>query len=169
MLIVRTHASDEAESEAVYSRCERYRYSLTRIWNARGRKILFVMLNPSTATEIVNDPSVERCERRARAMGFGQFRVCNIFAWRSTDPSALARVGDPVGEHNDQAIIESSEWPDMIVCAWGNHGRLLDRGRTAERMLRRAGRELHHFGITKAGHPRHPLYVGYRVEPMAWR
>ena len=79
-MITRTHTKGDAPSTAVYSDCERYRYSLTRIWNPAGPKVLFVMLNPSTATEVQNDPTVERCERRARALGFGGFRVTNIFA-----------------------------------------------------------------------------------------
>ena len=70
-MITRTHVKGDAPSVAVYSQCELYRYTLTRTWDAHGQKVLFVMLNPSTATEIQNDPTVERCERRARALGFG--------------------------------------------------------------------------------------------------
>ena len=85
-MIVRTHQKGDAASVAEYSDCEKYRYKLTRIWEPAGRKVLFVMLNPSTATEVQNDPTVERCERRARTLGYGGFRVTNIFAWRDTDP-----------------------------------------------------------------------------------
>ena len=77
-MITRTHVKGDAPSVAVYSPCETYRYELTRTWDPDGGKVLFVMLNPSTATEVQNDPTVERCERRARALGFGGFRVCNI-------------------------------------------------------------------------------------------
>ena len=66
-----------------------YRYALTRVWDPLGPRLSFVMLNPSTATEVQNDPTVERCERRARALGFGGFRVTNIFAWRDTDPRKM--------------------------------------------------------------------------------
>ena len=85
-MITRTHLKGDADSVAVYSPCERYRYLLTRVWDGAGPRALFVMLNPSTATEFQNDPTVERCERRARALGFGAFRVANIFAFRATDP-----------------------------------------------------------------------------------
>ena len=78
-MITRSFTKGDAPSEAVYSDCETYRYLLTREW-AKGPRALFVMLNPSTATEVQNDPTVERCERRARALGFGAFRVTNIFA-----------------------------------------------------------------------------------------
>ena len=66
-MITRTHQKGDAASVALYSTCERYRYALTRIWDEAGGKVSFVMLNPSTATEVQNDPTVERCERRARA------------------------------------------------------------------------------------------------------
>ncbi|HEV8035664.1 DUF1643 domain-containing protein, partial [Yoonia sp.] len=74
-MITRTHIKDDAPSTAIYSDCERYRYALTRTWDAKGKRVLFVMLNPSKATEVQNDPTVERCERRARALGFGAFQV----------------------------------------------------------------------------------------------
>jgi len=79
-MITREFLKGDAHSTAIYSDCERYRYLLTRVWEPAGRKALFVMLNPSTATEVQNDPTVERCERRARTLGFGAFRVTNIFA-----------------------------------------------------------------------------------------
>lgn len=158
----------DAASVAVYSDCEQYRYLLTRTWDTAGSKALFVMLNPSTATEVQNDPTVERCERRARALGFGSFRVCNIFAWRETDPRRMRRAQDPVGPENDAAIRDGCLWGDMIVCAWGTHGAHLDRGAAVERLMRDTGRPLHHLGLTKDGHPKHPLYIGYATRPVPW-
>ena len=167
-MITRHHRKGDADSVAGYSDCERYRYLLTRTWDPGGDKALFVMLNPSTATELQNDPTVERCERRARALGFGAFRVCNIFAWRETDPAKMRRAADPVGPGNDRAITESCPWADRIICAWGAHGAHLDRGPEVERLMRATGRPLYHLGLTRAGHPRHPLYVGYATQPMPW-
>jgi len=168
-MITRTHTKDDAPSTAVYSDCERYRYTLTRVWDPAGRKALFVMLNPSTATEVQNDPTVERCERRARALGFGAFRVTNIFAWRDTDPKKMRAADDPVGPANDGAIREGAAWADQVICAWGAHGAHLDRGRQVEALLRDTGRALYHLGLTKAGHPKHPLYIGYAKQPEPWR
>jgi hypothetical protein len=167
-VIERRHLKGDAESLAVYSDCEQYRYILTRVWSAEGSKALFVMLNPSTATEMQNDPTVERCERRARALGFGAFRVCNIFAWRDTDPKLMRHAEDPVGPGNDAAIRESCLWADTIVCAWGSHGEHLERGPAVERLMRSTGRSLHHLGLTRQGHPRHPLYISYTVAPTLW-
>lgn len=167
-LLTRTHQKGDAWSEAVYSPCESYRYLLTRTWDAGGPRALFVMLNPSTATELQNDPTVERCERRARALGFGAFRVCNIFGFRATDPKVMRAAADPVGPGNDEAIAGSAPWADRIVCAWGSHGAHLDRGRAVERLLRGTGRPLHHLGLTRDGQPRHPLYIGYDRQPEPW-
>ncbi|MGL4235155.1 DUF1643 domain-containing protein [Tabrizicola sp.] len=166
-MITRGFTKGDAVSEAVYSDCEKYRYLLTRVWGA-GQKALFVMLNPSTATEVQNDPTVERCERRARALGFGAFRVTNIFAFRATDPRVMRAVDDPVGPANDAAILESAPWADKIICAWGNHGLHLDRGAKVEALLRNTGAALFHLGITGQSQPRHPLYVSYDQQPERW-
>ncbi|SEP96313.1 DUF1643 domain-containing protein [Thalassovita taeanensis] len=167
-MITREFLKGDAQSTAVYSDCENYRYLLTRVWDPAGRKALFVMLNPSTATEVQNDPTVERCERRARALGFGSFRVTNIFAWRDTDPRAMRAATDPVGPENDRAIADSCDWADQIIAAWGAHGDHLNRGPAVARLLRDTGRTIHHLGLTKGGHPKHPLYIAYTQQPQQW-
>ena len=167
-MITRSHQKGDAASTAVYSDCKAYRYTLTRTWDPAGSRALFVMLNPSTATEVQNDPTVERCERRARALGFGAFRVTNIFAFRATDPRVMRAAGDPVGPANDAAIAESAPWADQIICAWGTHGAHLGRGPEVEALLRATGRPLWHLGLSKAGHPKHPLYIAYSQQPERW-
>ncbi len=167
-MITKTHIKDDAPSVAIYSDCENYRYSLTRTWDETGKRVLFVMLNPSTATEVQNDPTVERCERRARTLGYGAFCVCNIFAYRATDPKVMRAQADPTGPANDAAIIDASDWADDIICAWGTHGEHLQRGPEMERILRAQPKPLTHLGLSKAGHPKHPLYIGYKVQPMMW-
>lgn len=166
-VLTRQFTKGDAVSEAVYSDCETYRYLLTRVWSP-GKRALFVMLNPSTATEVQNDPTVERCERRARALGYGAFRVTNIFAFRATDPRRMRASADPVGNANDAAILDSVGWADRIVCAWGNHGLHLNRGAQVEAMLRQTGAPLFTLGLTGHGQPRHPLYVGYDQLPQPW-
>jgi hypothetical protein len=167
-MITKRFTKGDAESVAEYSGCEAYRYALTRVWDGAGGKVAFVMLNPSTATEVQNDPTVERCERRARALGFGAFRVVNIFAYRATDPRVMRAQGDPVGPANDAAILAAAEWADRLVCAWGSHGGHLDRGAAVEAVLRRTGQPLYQLGLTKAGQPKHPLYIGYDRQPEVW-
>ena len=167
-MITRTHTKDDAPSTATYSDCERYRYALTRTWDATGKRALFVMLNPSKATEVQNDPTVARCERRARALGFGAFQVTNIFAWRDTDPQKMRKAADPIGPANDEAIHNGALWADTIIAAWGTHGEHLNRGPATESLLRATGKPLHTLGLSKHGHPKHPLYISYSQQPMLW-
>ncbi|MCV2893577.1 DUF1643 domain-containing protein [Lentibacter sp. XHP0401] len=167
-MIERTHIKGDAPSTAVYSDCENYRYLLTRVWEPEGRKALFIMLNPSTATEVQNDPTVERCERRARALGFGGFRVTNIFAWRDTDPKNMRAAAEPIGGENDKSIAESCAWADQIIAGWGAHGEHLQRGQAVEALLRATRLPVFHLGLTKAGHPKHPLYIAYTQQPERW-
>jgi len=166
-MIIRRHTGEAAISTAVYSDCELYRYSLSRIWG-EGARIMFVMLNPSTADEQRNDPTVERCERRARNLGYGGFRITNIFAWRATDPRDMRRAADPIGPDNDAVLTEGAVWADRIIAAWGVHGAHLGRGGAVARLLADGTTPLFHLGLSKAGHPRHPLYLPYHQEPVPW-
>lgn len=167
-MIIREHVTETCRSIAIYSDCERYRYSLTRVWNEALPKLGYVMLNPSKATELQNDPTVERCERRARALGYGAFQVTNIFAWRETDPAKMRRAADPDGPDNDAALAALMDWADRVVAGWGTHGAHLGRGAAVEAVLRQAGQPVYCFGLTKDGHPRHPLYVAYAQNPILW-
>ena len=163
-MITRAHQKGDAASAAVYSDCEAYRYALTREW-APGRRLLVVMLNPSTATERANDPTVERCERRARTLGFGAFRVVNLFAFRATDPRELLAATDPVGPRNDAFL--HSYLPDGVA-AWGAHKMASTRARGVVRAFVRSS-PLWCLGVTKDGHPRHPLYVRADAPLIPWR
>ena len=167
-MIVRRHEGEGCVSVARYSDCERYRYDLTRTWEPSGPKALFVMLNPSTASELANDPTVARVESRARRMSFGAYRVCNLFAWRATRPDQLLGASAPVGPENDEVLAEACRWADQVICAWGNHGELSSRGTEVESLLRRTTGPLFHLGLTQKGHPKHPLYLPYSVQPVEW-
>ena len=126
------------------------------------------MLNPSTATELQNDPTVERCERRARALGFGGFKVTNIFAWRDSDPRKMRAATAPIGLENDAAIQEACSWADQVIAAWGTHGAYLNRGAQVVELLRQSGKPILHLGLSKQGHPKHPLYIAYAQQPEIW-
>ncbi len=166
-MITRQHQTDAATSTAIYSDCETYRYALTRQWGD-GPNLLYVMLNPSKATELANDPTVERCERRARALGYGAFRVTNIFGLRETDPYAMRRHAAPDGPENDTVLRQAAMWADDILAAWGTHGAHRARGPDVAQILRDTGQPLYHLGLTKDGHPRHPLYVAYAQPLIRW-
>lgn len=163
MTVTRHSKDGDTERSAEFSECGRYRYRLARWWGT-GRRLVWVMLNPSTADEQENDPTVERCERRARSMGFDGVEVVNIFALRSTDPNALYIEPDPIGPCNARAILEAA-LTGRVVCAWGGHGKLHGHADRAEKMLREFDHELYALKVNRDGSPAHPLYVPYRVEP----
>lgn len=167
-MITRSHIKGAARSCAVYSDCESYRYSLTRIWDRTGPRVTFVMLNPSTASELHNDPTIHRCEQRSRISGYGSFCAVNIFALRATDPREMRAAADPEGPDNRNALTTAAHWANRIIAAWGVHGEHREQGRAVAERLRSEGHVLYHMGLTKAGHPRHPLYLPYRVAPQIW-
>lgn len=146
--------------EAEFSPCRRYRYTLTRWWGSSA-PCVFLMLNPSTATEVVNDPTITRCMGFAKRWGFGALVILNLFAWRSTDPRQLYRVEDPIGPENDLHIARVAREAGAIVCAWGTHGRLLDRDRRVAELLASIENKpaIECLGLTKGGDPKHPLYL----------
>lgn len=125
---------------------------------------MFLMLNPSTADESKNDPTVERCERWARSWGYGGLLVCNLFAFRATDPIDMKAARDPVGPDNDAAILECADRAGKVICGWGNHGGHLGRSSAVRKAL--AWKELHCLRITQAGEPQHPLYLPNDIKPI---
>ncbi len=159
-------SSPDGQRWALFSPCEKYRYLLVIRWREGGRLLNFCMLNPSTADENQNDPTVERCERRARSMGFSGLIVTNIFAYRSTDRSVLYKLSDPIGEHNNESIIYAALQSHQVVCAWGNEGKILNRGRKVIELLRFADQQPLCLRMTKAGQPEHPLYLSYSIHPF---
>lgn len=155
------------ESGADFSQCRKYRYRLWRKWG-EGAKVGFVMLNPSTADEHRNDPTIERCHRRAVAMGFSALEIVNIFAFRATDPKDLKRAKKPVGPDNDQAILKAAEDCDQLICAWGSHGNHKLRSEGVKRLLASNNIDVFALSLTKQGEPGHPLYIPYTQRPQPW-
>lgn len=167
-MITRYHKDDSAASWASYSDCETYRYALCRVWDATAQRVTFVMLNPSKATEQANDPTIARCEARARALGFGALQVTNLFALRETDPHTMRKHPAPIGPDNDAVLIASADWANVTIAAWGVHGEHQARHTSVRRIFQDNGVDLHCLGLTKDGHPRHPLYLPYTMLPQAW-
>lgn len=153
----------DALAWATYSKCERYRYVLGRFWDEDKPWLVACLLNPSTATENVLDPTLRRVEGFAKRDNYGGFIVVNCFAYRSTNRKALFTVDDPIGERNDEAIVESINNLDFVkvVAGWGNP----DNKKISKRMKHVFNLPLnifywHTFGsLTKRGYPRHPLYL----------
>lgn len=152
---------------ARFSQCRRYRYTLSRQWGQGGVWVNFLMLNPSTADATVNDPTITRCIRRAQGMGAGGLIVTNLFAWRATDPDDMKRAGDDaVGPENDQWILNAANISSQVICAWGNHGRHLDRSAAVLKILEPHKHKLFALNVTQAREPQHPLYVSLKKIPQ---
>ena len=157
-------------TEVVFSPCEKYRYWLSREWDdSEGKTLGFIMLNPSTADAVKNDPTVERCMRRAKMLGYGGFVVVNLFAYRATDPKDMLSCQDPVGPENNTYIIRAAHECEKLVCAWGVHGRHQDRCYQVMGFLEPFAEKIHCLGETKEGFPRHPLYTGYDTPLIHWK
>ena len=154
-------------SWASFSNDRLYRYDLHRVVGEGRSVVTFVMLNPSTADETSNDPTVKTCIRYAQKWNYGRLTVVNIFAYRSTDPRELYELDDPIGTANDSAIRAAARVADLVVCAWGTHGKLLKRGEAVRQMLNEIC-EPHVLELTKEGHPHHPLYLKENRVPIAW-
>lgn len=154
---------------ATFSPCRLWRYSLWRRWSdcAPDHMVAFIGLNPSTADETKDDPTVRRCINYAKTWGFGGMVMLNAFAYRATDPNEMKRQTDPVGPENDACLIEASTLFAQMVACWGTHGVWLGRQDHVAELLK--GRHLFHLGLTKGGSPRHPLYLPKSVEPVLWK
>lgn len=154
---------------ATLSEDGRYRYLLTRTWpqpldgDPYVSRILFVMLNPSTADARFDDPTIRRCVGFAQRWGYTDLTVANLYAYRATSPNDLWRADDPVGPLNNGYLRRAAREAGLIVCAWGVHGLRDGRGAAVLRMLRDEPRRhpghLYCLGLTSGGEPRHPLYV----------
>jgi hypothetical protein len=149
------------KSSAVFSKCNKYRYSLTRVWNKSKPKIMFLMLNPSTADEVNDDPTIRRCIDFAKTWGFGGLYVCNLFAFRSTDPKGLLEINDPFGEQNLTYIRKLANKVDTIICAWGNKPILekILKNKTPYDILNIDILKLNYLELSKDEIPKHPLYL----------
>lgn len=151
-----------------FSPCGGYRYVMGHEWGP-GPKLVSVALNPSVGNKEKNDPTNERLERRAVRMGLDGVIFLNLFPIVATDPKDMKAADNPFGdrERADSVIVEYCR-ENFILCGWGTHGS--HRGRDAEikTLLRGQGFTLHVLALTKAGQPKHPLYVSYETAPTVW-
>lgn len=149
-------------SHATFSPCRTYRYTLLRDLGMQTPKLTAVMLNPSTADESKDDPTIRRLIGFARSWGHGSLLVLNLFAIRATDPRVMRAAADPVGPENDDhlraALIETKRLGLPVLAAWGAHGGHLGRDFHVLHKLV-DGVDWRCLGRTHRGHPKHPLYV----------
>jgi hypothetical protein len=146
----------EIRRETLFSPCRTYRYSLWREWDMFNRMfVVFIGLNPSTADESKDDPTIRRCIGFAKEWGFGALCMLNLFAFRATDPKDMMSAGDPIGPENDGILRSICRESGKIIAAWGVHGSFLGRDKEVSKLIPM----MWCLGTTKDGFPRHPLYV----------
>lgn len=149
-----------------------YRFSLWRSWNERGDRILWVMLNPSDADDVDNDPTVRKCIGFARRLGFGSIEIVNLYAFRTPFPETLLEklrkhgIDYVVGPQNDARIVDACTRAKTVMAAWGSQSFIEGRARHVSDLLRAHHPNVLCLGRTKDGHPRHPSRLGYATVPQ---
>jgi len=171
-------ALQQAHKQATLSPCGLYRYHLSReqsmlqlISDGNYGRLVFIMLNPSTADHRIDDRTISKCWGYAMRSGYMGFDVINLYAWRATDPDELKTAADPVGPENNvwiERVVERAMRLDRyaIVCAWGVRGGV--RAMRVAKTLTDLGARLHYLRLTKDGHPEHPLYLPNACMPTLW-
>lgn len=165
-----------------FSPCRRYRYTLWREFypllainppllpvegNRAHNYLMVIGLNPSTADETKDDPTIRRCIGFAKLWGYGALCMTNLFAWRATNPEDMKAQEQPNGFLNDYHLFERAKGAGMILAAWGKHGR--HKGRDADVLCLLESFELHALAVNKDGSPKHPLYVAADTAPFRYR
>ena len=148
---------------AVFSPCRTYRYALSRVWSADKPYALFIGLNPSTADETLDDPTIRRCIDFAKRWGYGGLVMANLFAYRATEPAVMKRAAEPVGELNDPWLIALAAQAGVVIAAWGEQGAFGQRSAQVRQLIP----QLHYLQLNKSGEPRHPLYLKRTLLPQA--
>ncbi len=160
------------QTGAVLSECGRFRYRLSRVWNANIPPAVFICLNPSTADAEADDPTIRRCVGFAKTFQCGGIVVVNLFALRATDPRELKKASDPVGPDNDSYIRHAVSWGSPIIAAWGacqQHMPRAHNDRIAAVLKLLSDFDLYCLGKTKDGHPRHPLMLANSAKLTLFR
>lgn len=161
----------EPKNGAVISECGHYRYLLWRtLFDSVKPPIdcVFVMLNPSIADATKNDPTINICVDFCMRWGFSRLVVVNLFALIATDPKKLKADPEPIGPLNDDYINMAVWQSDRVICAWGANCEMDDRHERVKEMLISVP-GVYHLGLTKKGHPRHPLYLKRTTVPIQWK
>lgn len=149
---------NDIKSEAKFSECGKYRYMLSHTWDETKQSIVFIGLNPSTATAEMDDPTIRRVKRFAKDWGYGGVHMMNLFAWVTPYPDELLKCADPIGENDKYFKFISKLQPDILF-AWGSFKEAKGRAKIVSEMFPNAVC----LGFTKDGSPKHPLYVAAKT------
>lgn len=150
------------KKSANFSRCRTYRYALWRSWDEHKPYAMMIGLNPSTADEVEDDPTLIRCINFAKSWGYGGVCMTNLFAYRATDPNDMKAAADPVGASNNRWLTRLAKEAGIVVAAWGNDGDYLNRASQIKNKIP----NLYCLKMNKSGEPAHPLYLRAELKPV---
>lgn len=178
------HAEKLADRRTIFSSCRKYRYTLWRDWSEELKNsgvfftedpyaayhigtpdsyVQFIGLNPSTADENLDDPTIRRCIGFSKAWGFGAFCMTNLFAFRATDPKVMKNCDSPetpdLSLTNRQHIMSIASEAGLVIAAWGTHGSHMGLGADTILCFNQNKIKIHHLGLNADGTPKHPLYL----------
>ena len=155
---------------AIFDEHMRYRYSLTRVWNEKGPKVVFIMLNPSLANDKEDDRTTKRIINFAKKFGYGSLEVVNLFAYITPKYIELKDLekSEAVGKENNKYLIRALKSADKIIAAWGENGTIHQRHEEIVQII--DGYDIDSLGSpTRDGHPRHPLYLSNDIELLPYK
>lgn len=153
------------QKNAILSKDREYRYVLSRIWDETKPMVMIIGLNPSTADETEDDPTIGRCISFSKSWGYGGVYMLNLFAFRATQPSDMFEALTPIGSENDNFIEMYAKKVDKIICAWGNDGVYKDRSHYIQKKIT----NLFYLKMNQTGEPSHPLYLKSDLVPQKWK
>lgn len=154
------------------SPCGLYRYELTRPLDTGAGRVLWVMLNPSTADADLDDSTICKCIGFTERWGFAKLVVVNLFAFRATDPAELRQIADPIGPDNLVALQAQLFRYDRVVLAWGANAKRLRRDPKIDAHVRYVEGlypDAACLGFNRDGSPKHPLYIKYETAPAPFQ
>jgi hypothetical protein len=172
------------ERKTIFSDDRKFRYALWREWDlprglpygtngadgfkplplhAASEFCMFIGLNPSTANEMDDDPTIRRCVRFARDWGFGGICMTNLFPMVTAYPDELDEV--QFSDENRELVMDAAKAAGKIICCWGNFSQAQKWGRALIEVLVEDNLPVSHLGQNQNGSPKHPLYLKRTTQP----
>lgn len=167
-----------SQRATVFSPCRLYRYTLWREWDCDSLTgcaddlpnvesyLMVIGLNPSTADETKDDPTIRRCVNFAKRWGYGALCMTNLFAWRDTKPANMKRAHNPVGEDNHHHLLSCAASAGLVLAAWGKNGSFQNQDINVRQWLSSIGVPIYCLRKNGDGSPEHPLYVPAETTPI---
>ncbi|MEE3035291.1 MAG: DUF1643 domain-containing protein [Bacteroidota bacterium] len=143
---------------AILSDDRKHRYLLSRIWNQNNENILFIMLNPSSADEDLDDRTTKKIIRFSKKWGFGGLYICNLYTYRTSSPKKLFSLAKNKRGSNKDEIKKHAKKCSKVVYAWGNKEKVPS-------WLNEMVLNPTYIELSKEGVPKHPLYLKSNLRP----